>query len=48
MGFAILGLKIPGITIKDPEFVHKSYPDFFNQLDQFNPNNRDKNNGEGR
>ncbi len=36
MGFAILGLKIPGITIKDPECVSKSYPDFFLHLDHLN------------
>ncbi|MCK5343734.1 MAG: 3-phosphoshikimate 1-carboxyvinyltransferase, partial [Candidatus Heimdallarchaeota archaeon] len=34
MSFSIIGLKIPGITIKDPACVEKSFPQFFNYLDQ--------------
>ena len=34
MSFSIMGLKIPGIAIKDPACVEKSFPQFFNYLDQ--------------
>ena len=29
MSFAVAGLKIPGVKIKDPKCVEKSFPDFF-------------------
>jgi 3-phosphoshikimate 1-carboxyvinyltransferase len=32
MCFAILGLKIPGIKIKDPTCVKKTFPNFFQKL----------------
>jgi 3-phosphoshikimate 1-carboxyvinyltransferase len=32
MSFSIAGLKIPGVKIKNPECVSKSYPDFFEEL----------------
>ena len=32
MSFALIGLKIPGIRIRDSECVSKSFPDFFNHL----------------
>jgi len=32
MSFAIAGLKIPGIKIKNPECVSKSFPGFFDEL----------------
>ena len=32
MCFAILGLKIPGIRIKNPSCVKKTFPDFFQKL----------------
>jgi 3-phosphoshikimate 1-carboxyvinyltransferase len=32
MSFAVLGLKIPGIKIKNPDCVNKSYPDFWKDL----------------
>jgi 3-phosphoshikimate 1-carboxyvinyltransferase len=32
MCFAILGLKIPGIKLKNPECVKKTFPDFFQKL----------------
>ena len=32
MSFAIAGLKVPGIIIKNPENVKKSFPDFFERL----------------
>jgi 3-phosphoshikimate 1-carboxyvinyltransferase len=32
MSFAIAGLKVPGIIIKNPENVKKSYPEFFDIL----------------
>jgi 3-phosphoshikimate 1-carboxyvinyltransferase len=32
MSFSILGLKIPGIKIENPDCVRKSYPDFWNDL----------------
>jgi 3-phosphoshikimate 1-carboxyvinyltransferase len=34
MGFAPAGLKIPGITIRNPENVGKSFPDFFERFNQ--------------
>lgn len=33
MSFAIAGLKIPGIKIKNPLCVNKSFPDFFKTLE---------------
>ena len=32
MCFAILGLKVPGIKIKNPECVKKTFPNFFQKL----------------
>ena len=32
MCFAVLGLKVPGIKIKDPECVKKTFPNFFQKL----------------
>ncbi len=32
MGFAILGLKVPGIKIKNPACVKKTFPNFFQKL----------------
>jgi 3-phosphoshikimate 1-carboxyvinyltransferase len=32
MSFAILGARVPGICIRTPECVSKSYPTFFEQL----------------
>jgi 3-phosphoshikimate 1-carboxyvinyltransferase len=32
MCFAILGLKIPGIKIKNPACVKKTFPNFFQKL----------------
>jgi 3-phosphoshikimate 1-carboxyvinyltransferase len=32
MAFAILGLKVPGIRIKNPTCVKKTFPDFFQKL----------------
>jgi 3-phosphoshikimate 1-carboxyvinyltransferase len=40
MSFAVAGLRIPGIKIKNPECVRKSFPDFFdrfNKLYEQNP-----------
>jgi len=34
MSFSIMGLKIPGIIIKDPSCVEKSFPLFFDYFDQ--------------
>lgn len=33
MAFAVLGLKIPGVTIQDPACVAKSFPEFFKALE---------------
>jgi 3-phosphoshikimate 1-carboxyvinyltransferase len=33
MAFALIGLKIPGVTIDDPECVAKTFPDFFARLE---------------
>jgi 3-phosphoshikimate 1-carboxyvinyltransferase len=32
MSFAVAGLKIPGVRIKDPKCVEKSFPDFFQRF----------------
>ena len=32
MSFAVAGLKLPGIKIKDPGCVAKTFPDFFERL----------------
>ena len=32
MCFAILGLKVPGIKIRNPSCVKKTFPDFFQKL----------------
>ncbi len=34
MSFAIAGLKLPGIVIRDPDCTAKTYPRFFNDLDE--------------
>ncbi|SVA92169.1 uncharacterized protein METZ01_LOCUS145023, partial [marine metagenome] len=33
MSLALVGLKVPGIHIKNPGCVEKSFPDFFEQLE---------------
>jgi 3-phosphoshikimate 1-carboxyvinyltransferase len=37
MCFAVLGLKIPGIRIKNPACVRKTFPNFFDKLEQLHP-----------
>ncbi|NIQ03707.1 MAG: 3-phosphoshikimate 1-carboxyvinyltransferase, partial [Nitrospinaceae bacterium] len=32
MSFAVAGLKIPGLQIKNPSCVEKSFPDFFDRF----------------
>jgi 3-phosphoshikimate 1-carboxyvinyltransferase len=34
MSLALVGLKVPGIRIKNPSCVEKSFPDFFKQLEE--------------
>jgi len=34
MSLALVGLKVPGIRIKNPSCVEKSFPDFFEQLEE--------------
>ena len=34
MAFALIGLRVPGIEICDPECVTKTFPDYFEALDQ--------------
>ena len=34
MCFAVLGLKVPGIRIKNPGCVSKTFPNFFEKLEQ--------------
>jgi 3-phosphoshikimate 1-carboxyvinyltransferase len=34
MSFAVLGLKVPGILIKNPSCVSKTFPNFFEKLEQ--------------
>jgi 3-phosphoshikimate 1-carboxyvinyltransferase len=38
MCFAILGLKVPGIKIKNPACVKKTFPNFFQKLAAPSPN----------
>ena len=33
MGFSLIGLKVPGIRIKNPECVSKTFPTFFDVLE---------------
>ena len=33
MSFAVAGLKIPGVRIKNPDCVAKSFPDFFKRFE---------------
>ena len=40
MAFAVLGCLRPGITIKNPECVSKSYPDFFRDLEKLHKSSR--------
>lgn len=37
MSFALLGLRVPGIRIADPDCVAKTYPRFWSDLDQLRP-----------
>jgi 3-phosphoshikimate 1-carboxyvinyltransferase len=34
MSFAILGLAVPGIVIKNPSCVGKSFPDFWREMER--------------
>jgi 3-phosphoshikimate 1-carboxyvinyltransferase len=34
MSFAVAGLKVPGVVIKDPDCVKKSFPDFWEYFEQ--------------
>jgi 3-phosphoshikimate 1-carboxyvinyltransferase len=34
MSFAVLGLIVPGIKIKDPTCVQKSFPGFWDELEK--------------
>lgn len=34
MAFSLIGLRVPGITIMDPECVSKTFPNFFHVLEQ--------------
>ena len=38
MCFAILGLVLPGMRIRNPEVVRKTFPDFFEKFSQLPPN----------
>jgi 3-phosphoshikimate 1-carboxyvinyltransferase len=33
MAFALIGLKVDGIRIEDPECVSKTFPDYFARLE---------------
>ena len=37
MSFAVLGLRTPGTVILDPSCVTKTFPGFFDALDQLRP-----------
>jgi 3-phosphoshikimate 1-carboxyvinyltransferase len=34
MSFSLLGLRVPGIGIRDPQCVRKTFPDFFARLEE--------------
>jgi 3-phosphoshikimate 1-carboxyvinyltransferase len=34
MAFALAGLRVPGIVIRDPGCVEKTFPDFFDRLEE--------------
>jgi 3-phosphoshikimate 1-carboxyvinyltransferase len=34
MGFSLIGLKVPGVVIRNPACVEKTFPDFFARLEQ--------------
>jgi 3-phosphoshikimate 1-carboxyvinyltransferase len=34
MAFALIGLRVPGISIEDPECVRKTFPDYFARLEE--------------
>jgi 3-phosphoshikimate 1-carboxyvinyltransferase len=34
MSFALIGLRVPGVTIADPGCVAKTYPGYFTDLDK--------------
>jgi 3-phosphoshikimate 1-carboxyvinyltransferase len=34
MSFALLGLRVPGIAIADPECVSKTFPGYFAEMDR--------------
>jgi 3-phosphoshikimate 1-carboxyvinyltransferase len=34
MSFALIGLRVPGIGIRDPDCVRKTFPDFFTRLEE--------------
>jgi 3-phosphoshikimate 1-carboxyvinyltransferase len=34
MAFALIGLRVPGIEIEDPVCVAKTFPGYFDALDQ--------------
>ncbi len=40
MSFALIGLRVPGIVIKDPKCVGKTFPRFFEVLEQVSHGNR--------
>ncbi|MCL2623954.1 MAG: hypothetical protein FWD31_09850 [Planctomycetaceae bacterium] len=35
MSFAIAGLRVPGVVIRDPGCVTKTYPGFFDDLEKY-------------
>jgi 3-phosphoshikimate 1-carboxyvinyltransferase len=37
MSFALIGLRIPGVTILDPQCVAKTFPDYFERLELMRP-----------
>ena len=34
MSFALVGLKVPGIALRDPGCVAKTFPDYFERLER--------------
>ncbi|MBI3998425.1 MAG: 3-phosphoshikimate 1-carboxyvinyltransferase [Armatimonadetes bacterium] len=37
MAFAVIGLRVPGMAIADPQCVSKTFPDFFDRLEALRP-----------
>jgi 3-phosphoshikimate 1-carboxyvinyltransferase len=37
MSFALIGLRVPGVEVENPECVRKSFPEFWTEFDRLRP-----------